>query len=80
MPATSTPQYFGEITLGIDFTTRDLQKKLKKNDIPWEKYKSFDQSAAIGTWIPKNTINLYRFNFSLRKKIGKPSKTAIPKI
>lgn len=44
-------QYFNEITLGIDFTARDVQEKLKKKSLPWEKAKAFDHSAAIGEWI-----------------------------
>ena len=40
-----------EIGLGIDFTARDLQSKLKKNGLPWEKSKAFDGSALIGDWI-----------------------------
>jgi 2-keto-4-pentenoate hydratase/2-oxohepta-3-ene-1,7-dioic acid hydratase in catechol pathway len=44
-------QYYNEITLGIDFTARDLQTELKKKGLPWEKSKAFDQSAVIGEWI-----------------------------
>src|ERR1700712_5525323 len=44
-------QYYNEITVGIDFTARDLQTELKKKRLPWEKSKKFDQSAVIGEWI-----------------------------
>jgi 2-keto-4-pentenoate hydratase/2-oxohepta-3-ene-1,7-dioic acid hydratase in catechol pathway len=44
--------YYHELTLGIDFTARDLQKKLKDKGHPWEIAKGFDYSAAIGKWIP----------------------------
>ena len=40
-------RYYDEITVGIDFTARDLQKKLKERGLPWEISKSFDNSAAI---------------------------------
>ena len=40
-------RYYDEIGLGIDFTARDLQKKLKDKGLPWEKSKGFDRSAAI---------------------------------
>ncbi|MES2776388.1 MAG: fumarylacetoacetate hydrolase family protein [Bacteroidota bacterium] len=44
-------QYYTEITLGIDFTARDLQTELKKKGLPWEKSKAFDQSAVVGEFI-----------------------------
>jgi 2-keto-4-pentenoate hydratase/2-oxohepta-3-ene-1,7-dioic acid hydratase in catechol pathway len=43
--------YIDAITVGIDFTARDLQKKLKEKGLPWEKSKGFDGSAVIGRWI-----------------------------
>ena len=49
-------KYFEEISVGIDFTARDLQNNLKKKGLPWEAAKSFDGSAVIGTFIKK--INL----------------------
>jgi acylpyruvate hydrolase len=44
-------RYYDAITVGIDFTARDLQERCKKNGLPWEISKSFDQSARIGQWI-----------------------------
>jgi len=44
--------YYNEVTLGIDFTARDVQDKLKRKGLPWEKAKAFDHSAAVGTWHP----------------------------
>ncbi len=49
-------QYYTEITLGIDFTARDLQTELKKKGLPWEKSKAFDQSAVIGEWVNVNEL------------------------
>jgi 2-keto-4-pentenoate hydratase/2-oxohepta-3-ene-1,7-dioic acid hydratase in catechol pathway len=46
--------YYDEIGLGIDFTARDLQAKLKEKGLPWEKAKSFDGSAVIGEFYPKS--------------------------
>lgn len=62
-------KYYQELGLGIDFTARDLQQKLKEKGLPWEKAKSFDGSAVIGEkWIDKNSIeNLNNINFSLLK-------------
>ena len=44
--------YCDAITVGIDFTARDLQNKLKEKGLPWEKAKAFDDSAVLGEWTP----------------------------
>jgi 2-keto-4-pentenoate hydratase/2-oxohepta-3-ene-1,7-dioic acid hydratase in catechol pathway len=44
-------KYYNQVTVGIDFTARDLQQKLKEKGLPWEKAKAFDGSAAIGKWV-----------------------------
>ena len=60
-------KYYDEIGLGIDFTARDLQNKLKDKGLPWEKSKCFDGSAVIGEkWIPKKELkDLNTIDFSL---------------
>lgn len=50
-------KYYDEISVGIDFTARDLQQKLKDKGLPWEKAKAFDGSAVIGEFLPKNNFN-----------------------
>jgi acylpyruvate hydrolase len=45
-------KYYGEVTLGIDFTARDLQREQQKKGLPWEIAKAFDGSAAVGTFVP----------------------------
>ncbi|WP_281297222.1 fumarylacetoacetate hydrolase family protein [Flavobacterium limnophilum] len=50
-------KYYDEITVGIDFTARDLQKELKAKGLPWEKAKAFDGSAVIGDFLPKSQFN-----------------------
>ncbi|WP_395065313.1 fumarylacetoacetate hydrolase family protein [Flavobacterium sp.] len=58
--------YYDEIGLGIDFTARDLQTKLKEKGLPWEKSKAFDGSAVIGDFLPKKDfISLENINFEL---------------
>ncbi len=60
--------YYDEIGLGIDFTARDLQAKLKDKGLPWEKAKGFDGAAVIGEWIPKTDFeDLNNLNFELKK-------------
>jgi 2-keto-4-pentenoate hydratase/2-oxohepta-3-ene-1,7-dioic acid hydratase in catechol pathway len=59
-------RYFDEISLGIDFTARDLQKKCKEAGHPWEIAKSFDNSAVLGQFIKmKNIPNPDSIKFSL---------------
>ena len=61
-------KYYDQIGLGIDFTARDLQQKLKEKGLPWEKAKAFDGSAVIGKWVPKSNFeNLNDLSFSLHK-------------
>jgi 2-keto-4-pentenoate hydratase/2-oxohepta-3-ene-1,7-dioic acid hydratase in catechol pathway len=50
-------KYYDEIGVGIDFTARDLQDKLKAKGLPWEKAKAFDGSAVIGDFLSINNPN-----------------------
>ncbi|WP_282051167.1 fumarylacetoacetate hydrolase family protein [Maribacter aquivivus] len=62
------PTYYDEIGLGIDFTARDLQSKLKEKGLPWEKAKGFDGAAVIGEWLPKTDFkDINDLNFRLLK-------------
>jgi 2-keto-4-pentenoate hydratase/2-oxohepta-3-ene-1,7-dioic acid hydratase in catechol pathway len=59
--------YVDAITIGIDFTARDIQTRLKQKGLPWEKAKAFDNSAVVGTFIPFNMDMLEQgIDFSLR--------------
>lgn len=49
-------RYYNEVTVGIDFTARDLQRKQKERGLPWEIAKGFDNSAVVGTFIPKSEV------------------------
>ena len=61
-------KYYDKISLGIDFTARDIQAELKKKGLPWEKAKAWDNSALIGKWIPLTPDLLKKpINFSLLK-------------
>ncbi|MDL2256917.1 fumarylacetoacetate hydrolase family protein [Bacteroidales bacterium OttesenSCG-928-I14] len=51
-------RYYEEVTVGIDFTARDLQTKLKQGGLPWEICKAFDNSAAIGKFVPLKEFNM----------------------
>ena len=58
-------KYYDEIGLGIDFTDRELQHKLKEKGLPWEKAKAFDGSAVIGNFYPKENFDLENLSFQL---------------
>ena len=58
-------KYYDEIGLGIDFTARDLQSRLKEKGLPWEKAKAFDGSAVIGKFYTKDTFDLENIKFQL---------------
>lgn len=60
-------KYYDEISVGIDFTARDLQAKLKEKGLPWEKAKAFDGSAVIGEFLPKSQfVSLENVTFELK--------------
>ncbi|RNA61605.1 FAA hydrolase family protein [Chryseobacterium nematophagum] len=61
----SAHKHFEEITLGIDFTARDLQSELKSKGLPWELAKGFDGSAVVGNFFKKEDFNLEALPFSL---------------
>jgi 2-keto-4-pentenoate hydratase/2-oxohepta-3-ene-1,7-dioic acid hydratase in catechol pathway len=60
-------KYYDEISIGLDFTARDLQQKLKDKGLPWEKAKAFDGSAVIGDFVSKTQFeSLENLNFELK--------------
>ena len=60
--------YCDAITVGIDFTARDVQNKLKEKGLPWEKAKAFDDAAILGKWVPLTTAILEKpIHFALHK-------------
>ncbi len=59
-------RYYEEVGLGIDFTARDLQSKLKEKGLPWEKAKAFDGSAVLSEFISKDEFkNIQDIDFKL---------------
>ena len=60
------PRYYDAVTVGIDFTARDLLKKLSQQGLPWDMIKSFDGAAVIGEWVPKDKfLDVQRLRFHL---------------
>jgi 2-keto-4-pentenoate hydratase/2-oxohepta-3-ene-1,7-dioic acid hydratase in catechol pathway len=61
-------KYYNKLTVGIDFTARDIQAELKKKGLPWEKAKAWDNSAVVGKWIDITADIIKKpINFSLLK-------------
>jgi len=59
-------RYYDAVTVGIDFTARELQKKLKEQGRPWELSKSFDGAAVLGSWVDKERfLDIQRLRFHL---------------
>lgn len=61
-------KYYDAVTVGIDFTARDLQEQLKAKGLPWELAKAFDGSAVVGEFIPITPdMDLNNLQFELHK-------------
>lgn len=60
-------KYFNEISLGLDFTARDVQQECKEKGLPWEKAKAFDGSSPIGKFIDATPLKKGPLKFELLK-------------
>lgn len=66
IPERFAHRYYDALTVGIDFTARDLQEQLRKNGQPWDLCKGFDGSAVIGQWVDKEKfLNINTLPFHL---------------
>ena len=69
---TQAGKYYDCISVGIDFTARDVQTELKKKSLPWEKAKAWDGSAVLGKWrtLTKEMLrNPFEFSMQLNDTI-----------
>ncbi|MBP9214151.1 MAG: fumarylacetoacetate hydrolase family protein [Chitinophagaceae bacterium] len=67
IPERQANKYYNALTVGIDFTARDIQNELKAKGLPWEKAKAWDNSAIIGKWVDTTPALLKEpINFSLK--------------
>lgn len=68
IPKKFASRYYNEVTLGIDFTARDIQREMRKKGLPWEIAKAFDGSAPIGDFVELDKIrDINKINFHLLK-------------
>lgn len=59
-------RYWDAVTVGIDFTAREMQESFHREGLPWELCKGFDQSAVVGDWVEKEKIgSLQDLHFNL---------------
>lgn len=65
IPERFAHRYYDAVTVGIDFTARDLQKKLREQGESWDICKGFDGAAVIGEWIPVDHDRIQSTNFHL---------------
>ena len=66
IPERFAHRYYDALTVGIDFTARDLQRQASQNGQPWTICKGFDGSAAIGEWVDKEKVlDIQRLTFRL---------------
>ena len=72
-------RYYSEVTVGIDFTARDLQRRLREQGLPWEISQAFDNSAVIGTFSPleeAGNVNQLSFHLDMNGKTVQQGNTA----
>ena len=56
IPERFAHRYYDEVSVGIDFTARDMQKSLREKGLPWDLCKGFDGSAVVGEWLPLRMV------------------------
>ena len=68
IPERFAHRYYDAVTVGIDFTAREMQQQASRDGLPWTIAKGFDGSAAIGEWVSKDKfIDIQRIHFHLDK-------------
>ena len=68
IPQRFAHRYYDAVTVGIDFTARDVQQQLREKGLPWDLSKSFDGAAAIGEWVSKDkflAVQALRFHLDI---------------
>jgi 2-keto-4-pentenoate hydratase/2-oxohepta-3-ene-1,7-dioic acid hydratase in catechol pathway len=68
IPERFAHRYYDAVTVGLDFTARDMQREARQKGLPWTICKGFDGSAIIGQWVEKDSLpEVQRLRFRLDK-------------
>ena len=69
IPVRFAHRYYDAVTVGVDFTARELQRRLRSEGKPWELCKGFDGAATIGEWVSveKRDVNALRFRLDVNE-------------
>jgi 2-keto-4-pentenoate hydratase/2-oxohepta-3-ene-1,7-dioic acid hydratase in catechol pathway len=65
-------KYYNEVSVGLDFTARDVQQRQKTKGLPWEIAKAFDNSAVVGSFVPvteSTDMNNISFQLMMNNKV-----------
>ena len=66
IPERFAHRYYDAVTVGIDFTARDMQTKARQQGLPWDICKGFDGAACVGEWVEKeNFLSINAISFHL---------------
>ena len=65
IPEKFAHRYYDAVTVGVDFTARDMQEKFRREGLPWELCKGFDGSAVVGTFVPLEQHDIQDLHFRL---------------
>lgn len=79
IPARFAHRYYDAVTVGIDFTARELQAELRKKGLPWEMCKGFDGAAAIGEWVSVEkfrNVQALQFHLDINGKTVQEGRTS----
>lgn len=79
IPARFAHRYYDAVTVGIDFTARELQAELRKKGLPWEMCKGFDGASAIGEWVSVEKfrdVQALRFHLDINGKTVQEGRTS----
>jgi 2-keto-4-pentenoate hydratase/2-oxohepta-3-ene-1,7-dioic acid hydratase in catechol pathway len=80
IPERFAHRYYQEVTVGLDFTARDLQRRLRSEGMPWELSKAFDNSAVVGSFVPLaelgKPVQDLRFEMRLNGEVRQQGHTA----
>lgn len=79
VPERFAHRYYDAVTVGIDFTARELQKKLREAGQPWDLCKGFDGAAALGEWVSKEKfrdVQALHFHLDINGKTVQEGRTS----